>query len=264
MPNDPDEKPALEPEVVDETPPGPLILQLMPKVFGQLGAIGKDHEAPKYQFRSIEDVVNRIAPILIEHGVSQMTRVRDHRTTVATKTQSNRPDQMLYHAALILSVTFVAPDGSGLTKEAAGEGLDYGGDKATNKAMAAAYKYAIGLGGPVPFVQLEESDYGPKEPSHEQPTPSPRGPKVQPRDERNAPVSEDDMKAFWADWAHWRKEVAGLPVTHQDSRKWLVSVVGGTIDEAAVWAMSPELWSRENFEACTRRLRKEKGDPCED
>lgn len=59
-----------------------------------------------------------------------------------------------------MDVQFFAPDGSSICHTACGEGLDFGGDKATNKAMSAAYKYAmfLGLAIPVDASAVEDGD----------------------------------------------------------------------------------------------------------
>jgi hypothetical protein len=91
----------------------------------------------KYSFRGIDDVYNALGPALAEAGLVILPRVTDRQV-------QERPTQKGgTQLAVTLQVEFdfiAAEDGSSHTVVAFGEAMDRG-DKATPKAMAAAYKY---------------------------------------------------------------------------------------------------------------------------
>lgn len=91
-----------------------------------------------YKFRGIDDVYNAIAPLLAEHGLCILPRVLSR---VCEERQS-RAGGALFYVTVDAEFDFVsAVDGSKHTVKTFGEAMD-SGDKATNKAMSAAYKYA--------------------------------------------------------------------------------------------------------------------------
>jgi len=91
-----------------------------------------------YQFRGIDDVYNAVAPLLAEHGLCILPRVLSR--TCQERTSKN--GGALFYVTVESEFDFVcAEDGSKHTVKTFGEAMD-SGDKATNKAMSAAYKYA--------------------------------------------------------------------------------------------------------------------------
>ena len=103
--------------------------------------IPKSHsnEAEGYDYRSIDDVLNRLAPLLARHRLCVLPRVL--RRTASDR----RGEQGATLIAVELKVAFdfiSADDGSRHSVKVFGEALD-SGDKATAKAMAAAFKIAM-------------------------------------------------------------------------------------------------------------------------
>jgi hypothetical protein len=102
--------------------------------------IGKDSENKfdGYKFRGIDAVYNALAPLLAKHGLCVLPRM-------LTRTCEERQSQKggaLFYVTVEAEFDFVAAeDGSKHTVRTFGEAMDRG-DKATNKAMSAAYKYA--------------------------------------------------------------------------------------------------------------------------
>jgi len=91
-----------------------------------------------YNFRGIDDVYNALSPLLAEHGLCILPRVLGR--TVAEHASKN--GGVLFYVTVEAEFDFVcAEDGSKHTVKTFGEAMD-SGDKATNKAMSAAYKYA--------------------------------------------------------------------------------------------------------------------------
>jgi len=122
------------------------IHEIIPEIMREMGAITKGHRAHQYKYRSVEDVLNRLNPLLIAHGVSLSTSTHAHQITHVQREHRTKGIQFLFRAAVAVRVEFHAADGSCLGVEAFGEGIDFDSDKAANKAMSAAFKYAIFLG----------------------------------------------------------------------------------------------------------------------
>ena len=91
-----------------------------------------------YKFRGIDDVYNALAPILSRNGLCILPRVTS-RDVVERQTKNGGA---LFYVTVGMEFDFVSSeDGSKHTIAMYGEAMD-SGDKATNKAMSAAYKYA--------------------------------------------------------------------------------------------------------------------------
>ena len=92
----------------------------------------------KYKFRGIDDVYNALAPLLAQHGLLILPRIVE-RNVIERESQKGGA---LFYVTVKAELDFVcAEDGSKHTVVAYGEAMDRG-DKGTNKAMTAAYKYA--------------------------------------------------------------------------------------------------------------------------
>ncbi len=102
--------------------------------------IGKDskNSFDNYMFRGIDAVYNALAPLLAKHGLCVLPRM-------VARTCEERQSQKggaLFYVTVEAEFDFVsAKDGTKHTVRTFGEAMDRG-DKATNKAMSAAYKYA--------------------------------------------------------------------------------------------------------------------------
>lgn len=120
---------------------GKQIYQLIPKIMQAIGAVAKNRKNVQqgYQFRGIDDVYNALAGPMAENGVFCVPKVigEPKRSQWETKNKAT-----MFSVFLMAEFTFYAPDGSSITATTAGEGMDTG-DKATNKAMSAALKYAM-------------------------------------------------------------------------------------------------------------------------
>ena len=93
----------------------------------------------QYHYRSIDDVLNRLGPLLAKHRLCVLPRVLKHRTRECAGEQ----DAMLVSVRLLAAFVLVsARDGSSHTVQGWGEALD-AGDKGTAKAMSSAYKGAM-------------------------------------------------------------------------------------------------------------------------
>lgn len=94
--------------------------------------------AQNFNFRGIDDVYNAISPALAKAGLVILPSVVDRHVIERT----NSKGTVIFFVTLTVDYSFVsAEDGSRHVVRAYGEAMD-SGDKATNKAMSAAYKYA--------------------------------------------------------------------------------------------------------------------------
>lgn len=109
-------------------------------VMSGIGAVGKDsyNEMQKFKFRGIDAVMNALYPALVKNKVFVVPEVLEQ---TREERQSSRGGNLIYSICKI-RFTFYAEDGSFVQAVTVGEGMD-SGDKATNKAMAIALKYAF-------------------------------------------------------------------------------------------------------------------------
>ena len=126
-------------------PAEPLnVYQLINIIQGELAreGIGKDsrNKQQGYAFRGIDQVYNALSLKLSNHGLVILPNTVERvETSYKAKSGANS-----FHVVLTLDFTFIAaamPE-STHTVRITGEGMDVG-DKASNKALSAAYKYAV-------------------------------------------------------------------------------------------------------------------------
>lgn len=130
-----------EPEdtVAEETP---HIFTAINAITAELAKEGiakdRNNQQQKYKFRGIDDVFNALAPLLAKHGVVIAPQYYDRQVTE----KQTRNGGVLFYVSIIGSFEFFSSkDASCVSVTTFGEAMD-SGDKATNKAMSAAYKYA--------------------------------------------------------------------------------------------------------------------------
>lgn len=91
-----------------------------------------------YNFRGIDDVYNALAPVIAKHGLVILPRCLERQVTE----RPNKSGGVIFSVTVDAEFDFVSShDGSKHTVKTYGEAMD-SADKATNKAMSAAYKYA--------------------------------------------------------------------------------------------------------------------------
>lgn len=102
-------------------------------------AKSKSNVQQGYKFRGIDDVYNALSNVLAEVGLVVITRCVE-REQVERSTNAGKA---LFYTTLKVEFDFVSShDSSKHTAVAYGEAMD-NADKSTNKAMSAAYKYAM-------------------------------------------------------------------------------------------------------------------------
>ena len=105
------------------------------------GGIGKTRSNAQqgYKFRGVDEVMNAFAPILAEQGIYLRPRFTERQ--VAERT--NKSGNALFYVTVRGEFDFSNEAGETVTVGPFyGEAMD-SGDKATNKAMAVAFKYAM-------------------------------------------------------------------------------------------------------------------------
>ena len=124
-----------------------MIYGLIGQAMRKVGAIGKDsvNTQQKYKFRGIDAVYNALNPVMSELGLFICPEILEHRRE-ERETQNDYNGQIkktvLKYSILTIKYTMYAPDGSNVSCVVVGEGMD-SGDKASNKAMSVALKYAM-------------------------------------------------------------------------------------------------------------------------
>lgn len=118
------------------------VYQAIASVQSELAAEGiakdRNNQQQGYKFRGIDDVYNALAPVLAKHGLCILPRILSREVTERQTKNGNA----LFYVIVEAEFDFVsAKDGSKHTVKTYGEAMD-SADKATNKAMSAAYKYA--------------------------------------------------------------------------------------------------------------------------
>jgi len=118
------------------------VYQLIASVSADIARQGiskdRNNAAQGYKFRGIDDVYNALSPIMSAHGLVILPRIVSRVVTEKTNNKGN----VLFYVTVEAEFDFVSShDGTKHTVKTYGEAMD-SGDKATNKAMSAAYKYA--------------------------------------------------------------------------------------------------------------------------
>ena len=109
-------------------------------VMKSIGAITKNRKNAQqgYAFRGIDDVYNALQPALVEHGLVIIPKMLER----VCEEKESRNGGTLFYVTIKAEFHFMSvDDSSGIIVTTFGEAMD-SGDKATNKAMSAAYKYA--------------------------------------------------------------------------------------------------------------------------
>lgn len=109
-----------------------------------------------YNFRGIEAAMNEMSPILINCGISVCASYSD----LSFTERESKSGGKLRFAVVKGSFRFEAEDGSFVTFDAYGEGMD-SSDKATAKAMAVAFRTALFQQFVVPTMAIDpDTGYG--------------------------------------------------------------------------------------------------------
>lgn len=118
---------------------GQKIFSAVCGVMGEIGAVtkGKKSKQGDYMYRGVDDVMNALQPALIKNKMFIVPVV----TGEQREERVSKSGIPLLFTRLSITFRFYAEDGSYIEAAVIGEAMD-SGDKATNKAMSVAYKYA--------------------------------------------------------------------------------------------------------------------------
>lgn len=131
------------------------IFQSITKILEEVPAIGKTktNTIQNFKFRGIDDVMNTFQPLLAKHKVFMVPQVLEQ---TREERQTSKGGNLIYSICKIKYI-FYAEDGSSVEAIVVGEGMD-SGDKATNKAMAIAMKYAMFQVFCIPTEEMKDPD----------------------------------------------------------------------------------------------------------
>lgn len=131
------------------------IFESITNIISEIPAIGKTKEniQQKFKYRGIDDVMNAMQPLLAKYKVFIVPEVLEQ---TREERQTQKGGTLIYSICKI-QYTFYAEDGSHVSAITIGEGMD-SGDKATNKAMAIAMKYALFQVFCIPTDEMKDPD----------------------------------------------------------------------------------------------------------
>ena len=130
------------------------IFETINAVMAEIGAIGKDSwNKQGFKYRGIDAVMNAINPALIKNKLFIMPEVLSQKRE---ERKTSNGGNLIYSICTI-KYTFYAEDGSSISATVIGEGMD-SGDKATNKAMSVAFKYACFQAFCIPTEEMQDPD----------------------------------------------------------------------------------------------------------
>ena len=194
----------------------------VPMIYGQLRLIQKDlladgigknskNREQNYMYRSLEDVVNAVAPLLVKYSVI----ITPHTKSIQTGQYTTKNGAVMQRSVVHIDYECICTeDGSKHVVSMTAEGADVN-DKATNKANSFAFKYMFGQAFCIPFEGMDADDgdkgkgYGNDKPA-EQPKQQTKAPEqkseqqAQPAQKQaNAPAADraDEFKRIQA-WAN--------------------------------------------------------------
>jgi hypothetical protein len=141
-----------------------LIHKKILAVMSEIEAIGKtrDNVQQRYKFRGIDDVYNEVQPLMVKHGLYMRAEILSDRS----EERAAKSGGALIYRIINMRYYFIAEDGSFITTDAIGEGMD-SGDKAGPKAMSIAQKYAV-----LQVFMIPTED--PKDSENDSPDPKPK------------------------------------------------------------------------------------------
>jgi hypothetical protein len=142
---------------VENTREGTTVHEAMRRVAYDIGRVGVGKHGrnrdQNYAFRGIDDIINALSPILARHGVIIVPRVIDQ--NYGERPTQRGGAQMI--ATLTVEYQIYGPKGDSVTARTVGLGMDTS-DKATNKALSAAFKYLLGQVFAIPQVGFNDGD----------------------------------------------------------------------------------------------------------
>jgi hypothetical protein len=175
------------------------VIKAIAAVAAELGkqGISKDRKNQQqgFMFRGIDDVYAALSPLLAANSLVIVPTVMHRECTVG----QTKAGAAMYNVVLTVKYTLHHEDGSSVEAVSCGEAMDTG-DKATNKAMSAAYKYMAFQTFCIPVTGEEDADA--TTPAETQPQPRAKVTKFSTYEEAKAALSrvtsDQDLKLWTA------------------------------------------------------------------
>lgn len=138
----------------------PRIFSAIAGVMRDVGAVAKEKEFESpigkkgnYMFRGIDDVMNALHPAMVNNKIFVVPEILEQ----IRETRISKSGVQMQVSICKIQYTFFAEDGSSVYATVIGEGMDTG-DKATNKAMSIAFKYACFQVFCIPTEEMQDPD----------------------------------------------------------------------------------------------------------
>lgn len=166
---------------VAQLPAPPKIYGAIAGIIKDIGAVGKNgtNDQQHFKYRAVDDVYSALNPALAKHKVAIIPETV---SVVHEERKTNRGGTADF-VKVDMKYTIYADDGSYIVASTRGEAMDFG-DKATNKAYAAAFKYLCFMTFCIPVQDMIDPDKERQElmdaPSDEKPRSSAKAAKPKP------------------------------------------------------------------------------------
>ena len=135
----------------------PKIYAAILGVMNEVGAVSKEKTCKSnfgsYKFRGIDDVMNALHPAMVKNRVFAIPEILEMTREVKTSAKGTPMTSSICK----IRYDFFTDDGSKVSCTVIGEGMDTG-DKATNKAMSIAFKYACFQTFCIPTEDMDDPD----------------------------------------------------------------------------------------------------------
>ena len=176
------------------------IYETIAAVMGEIGAVGKTSKNAQqgFMFRGIDAVMNAINPALIKFKLFIVPEILDQTREERTTSKGG----VLIYSICKIKFTFYAEDGSNISAVVIGEGMD-SGDKATNKAMSIAFKYACFQVFCIPTEEMVDPDSECHEVSKKEP--AAKEPKEEKKSELKATPKQIELLHKLVAESDWQK-----------------------------------------------------------
>lgn len=132
------------------------IYETIPKIMESIGAVTKDKKntsGQPFNYRGIDDVMNALNPAMTKFKLFVVPEVLEQ----LREERTSKNGTALIYSVCKIKYTFYAEDGSNVSATVIGEAFD-SGDKATNKAMSIAFKYACFQVFCIPTEEMKDPD----------------------------------------------------------------------------------------------------------
>lgn len=192
----------------------PLIYKQIAAMMGDVQKIAKDRQnvAQKYSFRGIDDVYNSVHEIFAKHKVFTVPVLLDAKH----EERKSRSGGVLIYRILTMKYIFYAEDGSNIESIVIGEGMDTG-DKAGNKALSVAHKYAL-----LQILLIPTDD--PKDPEVDSPEVNGKPQEIKDKDLTDPEKDPFEGAAYEGEEKERQKEeFKTITITHFDGKKYNIS-----------------------------------------